>query len=71
MVLVIHNNATILAWLTGATFASAAEHISNGYPELQADWDGGKLIAVEVDVPKESEYSLELYQVVDGQVMLV
>ena len=52
--LLIYTPDYTLTFLTGATEAEAREHIKNGYPELLADYDGGKVLTKEVELPDEA-----------------
>jgi len=65
-VLVLHDAIDILAWLVDQQATSAEAHITNGYPHLLADWQAGKITAVEIDVPTGDEHQVNLYAIVDN-----
>ena len=52
--LLIYTPDYTLTFLNGATEAEAREHIKNGYPELLTDYDAGKVLTKEVNLPDEA-----------------
>lgn len=70
-ILVLHDSLEIKAWLVNEPLESAAEHIANGYPELQPEWQAETLTATLLEVTTENEYRADLYQVIDGQLTTI
>jgi hypothetical protein len=67
-VLIIKNDSTILAWLVGESLESTDAHITNGYPELSAEWQAGTITAQEITVDEADAYRPDLFEVVAGVV---
>ncbi len=66
-VLVLYDTS-IKAWLVNESSENVEAHITNGYPELLADYQAKIIKAEVISVYNEDAFKSDLYEIIDGQI---